>query len=168
MRFVPTRLWQTFLWLPGEANLENTLGRPVMMRNGRSIYVDGTADVVFAIEGDREELSRRIVNHFAAPDWEHFGAPIWRPRYTHYLNPQQPTSFVTGWRVYGGGGRPEPADVDPAVANEPYRRWHVEWEDERGNLITYDLGGQGPRLRGMAVYVPKAVVDEVRSKIHRP
>ncbi len=39
-----------------------------MKRNGRSIYVDGTADVVFTIEGDREELSRRIVNHFAAPD----------------------------------------------------------------------------------------------------
>ena len=112
-----------------------------MTRNGRSIWIDGTADVVFTIEGDREELSRRIVNHFATP--------VWRQRQTRYLNPQLPTAFAGRWRVHGGGGKPEPADVDPAVANEPYRSWHAEWEDERGNLITYYLGGRGPRLRGI-------------------
>jgi hypothetical protein len=50
---------------------------------------------------------------------------------------------------------------------EPYRRWHGEWEDRSGNIIVYELGGQGTHIRGAASYVPRALVGNTRGRLGR-
>jgi hypothetical protein len=142
------------LWLPSEATLVDDMCKPVEIKNGRSIYVDGTAGVTFRIAADPEELSRGIVQHFAATTW--------RPRGTEYLNPQDATSFERGWDVRYGG-----AIAGRTTPHEPYRQWHGEWEDERGNIVTYHLGGIGHQLRGIASYLPRSVVEAVRRQTGR-
>ena len=55
------------LWLPDHAVLARDLARPVIIKKGRSIYVDSSGAVAFAIQSDRTEVSDRIVQHFATP-----------------------------------------------------------------------------------------------------
>jgi hypothetical protein len=143
------------LWLPPEAKLlDDVFFKPVVIKNGRSIYMGGSAWVRFTIDTDREELSSRIVEHFAAT--------AWRQRRTEYMNPQIATSFERGWEVHGGG-----VIGDHASSREPFRQWHGEWEDARGNVLTYDLGGSGRQLTGVASYVPRSVVEAVLRKMGR-
>ena len=141
------------LWLPDAAQFEGDAAEPVKVHNGRSIYVDGTASVVFSIDSDQQELSRRIVEHFAETGW--------RQRRTQYLNPALATSFEQGWQEHGGGLAF--GGGDQSVPPQPYRRWQGEWEDQGGNLITYYLAGQGRRLRGHALYIPRPARREMLS-----
>lgn len=137
------------LWLPTEARLADDGFQPVRIEHGRSIYVDGSASVYFTIDADRDELSTSIVQHLASLKWSQ--------RSHQYLNPQLPTSFEGGWQIHGGGLNI--GDDRSATPLEPYRRWRGEWQDTSGNIIVYDIGGQGRQLRGGASYVPRAVVD---------
>ena len=138
------------LWLPPEAKLEEDAAtKPVRIENGRSIYIDGSAAVVFTIESDRLELTSRIVEHVSSLGWHQ--------RRTQYLNPRQATSFYSGWQVHGGGVLV--FEVSEALPHDPYRTWHGEWEDDRGNILVYDIGGRGRQFRGLAAYVPRPVVE---------
>jgi hypothetical protein len=144
------------LWLPGDAVLERDAARPIAIQNGRSIYVDGSAAVGFSINIEREQLSERIVRHFAEAGW--------RQRKTRYLNPYLPTSFARGWENRGRGlivAHPP----DRRMSYEPYFEWHGEWQNQRGAVVSYALGGLGRQLRGYAQYLPRDVVEYAKRRL---
>ena len=145
------------LWLPERAAVQRDLCRPIAIKNRRSIYMDGSAAIVFSIESGREELSDAIVSHFANVDWH--------PRSTQDLNPGLPTSFERGWETTGGGGLVPLGPEGEAVRAKPYYQWNGEWENARGDIVRYMLGGQGRQLRGYADYAPRSVVESARSKL---
>lgn len=137
------------LWLPASAEIRPD-SLSVAVENGRNLYADGGAAVSFTLLGERHELSNGLVSHFCDEGW--------RQRSTQYLNPQLATSFDEGWRTQcqcvlmtDAHGRP--------IRREPYYQWRGEWEDRRGNVVTYSLSAEGRQLRGYASYIPKAVVD---------
>jgi hypothetical protein len=146
------------LWLPAEARLEKDAARPILVRDGRSIYIDGTGAVAFTISAPREELSTRLVEHFAAEGW--------RQRATQHLNPEIPTSFEIGWQSQCACVVALDAEGKP-VQREPYHKWHGEWENAQGDIVEYMLGGEGERLRGYAAYIPHSVVEEVPDRQRR-
>jgi hypothetical protein len=147
------------LWLPASAVLDQDAARPVLIRNGRSIYIDGSGAVVFNIEGDCDAVAREIVRHFRQTEWQ--------PRATQDLNPQIATSFNTGCRSSHGGGI-VPTDLNGRpVSQGPSMHWHGEWQNEAGDILNYSIGGSGRQLRGYASYIPRVVVEERRDKIRQ-
>jgi hypothetical protein len=138
--------------------LGDNLGRPVAVKNGRNIYQDGSADVTFTISGDREQVTQSLIRHFADAGWHE--------RSTQILNPQVATSFARGWQHRGGGVLPQVRE-DQATPQEPYVAWQGEWENGRGDLVTYDLGGQGRVFRGYAGYLPHSVAEAARQRTGR-
>jgi hypothetical protein len=144
------------LWLPTGAVLDKDAARPVLIRNGRSIYIDGSGAVVFDIEGDCGAVAREIVRHFGQSEWQ--------PRSTQDLNPQLPTSFRIGCQPHGGGIM-QLDSGDRPVSQGPYMQWRGEWENEGGDILEYSLGGTGRQLRGYASYAPRLVVEERRRKL---
>ncbi len=145
-----------WLWLPAEASTDATPGH---YGRHRTMYADGSGDMVFWLSNAdrRDDLSRQLVDHFDAEGW--------RRRETDYLNPGLPTSFRSGWRRGGGGIRRTDAQGRP-ISGEVYI-WHGEWENQRGDVISYrlqagrstDIQGQvlGDYVRGYAVIVPRAL-----------
>jgi hypothetical protein len=141
------------LWLPEQAVLEPDAARPVSIKNGRSINVDGTGDVVFSIVLGCDDVAKDIRGHFAQTEW--------RPRATQYLNPQSATSFNSGCQPHGGGVIP-PGSVLPP---DRFSEWRGEWENGRGDIVTYVVGGTGQKMRGYAAYIPRDVVESTRRKV---
>jgi hypothetical protein len=146
------------LWTPTAARLEEDAARPMRIKSGRSIYVDGTGAVTFTVVGECDVITRDITDHFNDTQW--------RRRSRQDLNPQFETSFESGCQPYGGGllqldttGRPVPRG--------PYYRWHGEWENENGDVLTYMLGGEDRQWRGHATYVPRPVIEERRRRLAR-
>jgi hypothetical protein len=144
------------LWLPQGSVIERDSARPVAVRDGRSIYVDGTSAVVFSIDAQRRHVSDQLVRHFAREGW--------RQRKTQFMNPSQATSFDGGWEhrcgcvlVRDSAGRSAPGD--------PYYEWRGEWENDSGDLVSYVLGGPGDHLRGYASYLSREVVRGVRRRL---
>ena len=138
------------LWLPAGVGLEDDLTRPVFVRNGRSIFVHGSGAVVFSVTADCAAVATEITKHFEHTQWQQ--------RSTQELNPGLATSFSSGCRSRGGcaiqldsNGR--------LIPHEPYNDWHGEWENQRGDIVTYDVGGTGRRLNGYASYVPRNVLE---------
>jgi hypothetical protein len=146
------------LWLPANAVLEKDAARPVLIRDGRSIYVDGTGAVVFSIEGDCDAVATEITRHFEQSEWQ--------PRATQDLNPQLPTSFRIGCRTHGGGIMQLDSDGRP-VSQERFKQWQGEWDNERGDLLNYFVGGTGRQLRGYASYLPRGVGEERRRELRQ-
>jgi len=143
------------LWLPAQATLKEDGAGPVLIRNGRSIYVDGSGAVAFGIAVNCDDVARDITEHFAPTEW--------RPRSTQYLNPQLATSFSSGCQPHGGGVTPLGSTVPP----EPYIEWRGEWENARGDIVSYVVGGTGQQQVGYAGYIPRLVVDSVKRKLGR-
>ncbi len=146
-RTIPGATVADILWLPGQATLEKDLARPVRITKGRSIYVDGSAAVVFSIAIKCDDVATNITAHFAQTEW--------RPRATQYLNPQLATSFSSGCQRRGGGLIPPGARVPV----EPYIEWTGEWENGRGDVVSYHVGGTGQQQRGYAAYIPHRLVE---------
>jgi hypothetical protein len=144
------------LWLPIDAVIESDAARPVMFKDGRSIYIDDTGAVVFSLNADREELTRQVVQHFATTEWQQ--------RERQFLNPDTATSFAGGWERRCSCVMLTDWQGNP-VAREPFYQWHGEWEDLTGNLVTYTLSGEGRQLRGHASYRPLKVVTEMRERL---
>jgi hypothetical protein len=140
----------TILWLPASAEILPDGPGPVAVENGRSLYADGGAAVSFTLAGERDQLSDSLVRRF---DDE-----CWHQRSTQYLNRQLTTSFREGWQAGCQCLFSTDAHGKP-IRREPYYQWRGEWEDHRGNVVTYSLSAEGRRLRGYASYIPKALVD---------
>jgi hypothetical protein len=79
----------------------------------------------------------------------------WNQRQTQHLNTLLSTSFARGWESRGGVIPSDP--LGHSIPPEPYFEWRGEWDDQRGDMISYVLGGQGHQLRGHAEYVPRDV-----------
>ena len=141
------------LWLPVGAGLEEDLARPVRVKNGRSIYVDGTGALVFSVAADCNDVVRDLTEHFEHTEWQ--------PRSTRDLNPGMATSFRSGCRSHPGCIIQRDSN-GLLIPHEPYNEWHGEWENERGDIVTYDVGGTGRQLSGYASYVPRNVVERRR------
>jgi len=151
----PDTAVEAILWLPEQAVLERDAASPVRIANGRSIYIDGSGAMVFSILLGCEDVARDLRGHFARTEW--------RPRATQYLNPQEATSFNSGCRPHGGGLIPPGSAIPP----EPFTEWRGEWENRRGDIVTYVVGGMGQRMRGYAEYVPRHVVESARRKLEK-
>ncbi len=146
----PDQAIPDLLWAPPSATLEPDTSSG-LISNGRSIYVDGSGAILFTLAGDREELAAGVVRSFEAAGW--------RQRKTRYLNPQHPTSFERGWESRCacvvltdemGTSRPR----------EPLYQWHGEWQNSRGDIVTYNLSAEGRQLRGYGAFVPRQVVAQ--------
>jgi len=146
------------LWVPDQASIEEQALAPVLIKDGRGIYRDGSATVVFSIAIPCDDVARSVTAHFADTEW--------RPRPRQWLSPALPTSFGSGCQRQGGGliawnpGRRE-------VPAGPYEEWRGEWENKRGDILTYSLGGIEGSVRGAASYVPRQVADAARGKRRR-
>jgi hypothetical protein len=157
-RTVPDGAAADVLWLPAEAVSEKDRFRPVLTKNGRSIYSDGSAGVFFSIAIPCDDVARGVTEHFAQTNW--------RPRSTEWLNPGTVTSFGSGCQRVGGGVIQKDSTGRP-IQTGPYLQWRGEWEDGRGDILTYMFGGTGPVMRGVASYVPRQVVEAVRRQVAR-
>jgi hypothetical protein len=147
-------MWDTtpadILWVPANAMLERDLLRPVAVRHRRSVYRDGSAAVGFTVTADRDELSDQATAYFKERGW--------RQRRTQYLNPQVPTSFHSGWRLQCSCTFM--TDVkDNRVTPESLHLWEGEWENDRGDVVTYLFVAEGRRMRGYASCDPSRIVE---------
>ena len=106
------------------------------LRNGRSVYVDGSAAVIFTVQRGPTSLSDLLGRHFADNGW--------LPRATQYMNPHLPTSFALGWRTLPVGVLTLDRGGAP-VTREPYG-WTGEWENDRGAVV-YSLHSEGCEIR---------------------
>jgi hypothetical protein len=138
------------LWLPAHAILRgNDLFHPVVVKNGRSIYDDGSGGVTFTISAECDTVAAQLVQHFAHTEW--------LQRSTQYLNPSLATSFNRGCQIECACVL-QPGRTSP----ESSAQWSGEWENARGDIVRYTVGGAGQQLAGAAMYVPRHVVDEQR------
>jgi hypothetical protein len=139
------------LWLPANATIELD---PITGKASRTVYADGSGGVGFtAANADRDELTRQLAQHF-----EQHG---WHARPTTSIDfPGRVTSFIAGWTKQACGclvltdreGKPIPA----VKTSE----WIGEWEDTRGDVITYSLRAIDDLVYGYAGYVPAWIVEK--------
>jgi hypothetical protein len=132
------------LWLPQGTVLEHDGAEPLALMNGRSIYADGSSAVVFSISAERQHVSDLLVRHFASEGW--------RQRKTQRLNPSLPTSFDGGWERHCG------CVFGQDLPHDPYFKWRGEWENDRGDQVSYAIEGVGNHLRGYAAYRPHGLL----------
>lgn len=152
---VPDDAAAGILWLPAEARLEN-YDPSARIKDGRGVYVDGSAAVAFSITAGCDDVARRISEHFRPPEWQ--------ARSTQYLNPELPTSFKLGCQRLKGGGVLQLDSEGRPIPPQSYREWRGEWENGSGDIVSYVFGGPGELLRGYASYLPRHVVEAGRRR----
>jgi hypothetical protein len=140
------------LWLPRGAVLRDDISSAPLIKDGRSIYKDGSGHVSFTIDTadvNPEQVSASLIEHFAGTDWQQ------RPN--QYMNPHMPTSFKDGWRdrcacvlVLDEQGNP--------IHRHAYE-WVGEWQNARGDVVGYHLNGVNDELHAYASYTPHRIVD---------
>lgn len=140
------------LWTPAKATLQPDAARPVAIKNGRSIYIDGTAAVYFHADIEREALTTQLMAYVEKRGW--------RQRSTEFLNPGRATSFASGWRHQcacllrsNPDGRPRPSDG--------IFKWHGEWANDRDDQLGYDFFTDGGIAVGAGWYLPANVAGEI-------
>lgn len=114
------------------------------------VYIDSSSAVIFSLVADREHLSSEVVGHFATKGW--------RRRGTQYLNPEEDGCQSRCACVFQTDAESN------VIQREPFYEWQGEWENERGDIVTYRLAGEGRQLRGYGTFVPNAVQPEVVSR----
>jgi hypothetical protein len=148
------------LWLPIGASPSKDLASPVLVRNGRSVYIDGGGAVAFTLTADCADVARDITRHFEHTEWQ--------PRSTQDLNPGMATSFNSGCEPQGGGGLVIELDSNGhQIPRGPFLKWHGEWQNDAGDILSYSVGGIGQELSGYADYLPRQVVDKRRRSLGR-
>lgn len=122
------------LWLPPQAQMQPDQTNPLLVRNGRSVYEDGTAGVSFTVDMDCDELVGLVLTQASSSEWHRRSTPL--------DNPQE---------VLPPGNRCLPGSSGDAG-------WAGEWNDNRGNVISYRFGGPPRQLRGKATFQPHDLV----------
>jgi hypothetical protein len=147
------------LWVPVDASIEPDMMTPREVRNGRSLYLDGSAGVVFMVATTCGELARLIMAHF--------DGTMWRRRANDWLNPSMPTSFDAGCDRRQAGialPRTDGRRSGPRF----YEQWHGQWENDRGDIVDYKfMGADGSPMRGYASYGPAENISKLRSRLGR-
>jgi hypothetical protein len=129
----------TLLWVPPHAKI---MWAPHMARGDCSCELGFTL-----VDVDREELTQQLIQHF-----EKIG---WRQRSANHRT-GHPTSFREGWEAFREGGVIT-LDTQGRILDPGSHFWHGEWENERGEVIVYDLDearDENARrgMRGYAMY----------------
>lgn len=146
------------LWLPPAAHIQFDTTGAIAVNKGRATYIDGSNPVAFALSGDREDTARQITQHCADIGW--------RQRERQHMNPRHSTSFQDGWQSRCACVIPtDAAGHSLPLPTDRLYEWHGEWENDRGDILTYDLSVAGNRLNGFAAFVPASVVVERRYKL---
>lgn len=136
------------LWLPPDADVVESALRPERVERGRNIYVDGSAWVFFEVTQPCDKLGDALAAHFSRAGWS---------QHTHQLrNPGMATSFARGCQVRGGGV----ATLEKMPG--PYMEWVGQWQNARGDIVTYFIGGFSPNLRVSAEYLPAELTESRR------
>lgn len=82
----------------------------------------------------------------------------WQPLNSDLLNPDSPSSHVTGWTQF----------VDATVTPETrVHQWLAPWKDKNGNVVSYALRYREPDLSKLtiwALYYPSTVVKSLQDK----
>lgn len=135
------------LWAPRSAAVVSP-SRGEQVVNGRLINGDGTGTLTYTVKERCDRAAASLV--------EHFRASLWRQRKSQILMPRLRTSFTTGCeRVPNGVVSPNGAAMGDqgsiALA------WHGEWEDNKGNTLTYDVSSDGNEARVRATFLPAEV-----------
>ena len=147
------------LWVPAHAKLRTAAPfGPVVIKSGRSVYIDNTADVYFDLDGDRKELTSELIAHFEERGWHRRGY--------EFANPGRATSFASGWvhRCACLITRDTIGNIRP---RDQLFEWHGEWENDRHDLVVYDFFAESRRIGGGGSYRPSSVVDEILHKLGR-
>ena len=145
------------LWAPRAAAVVVSPSRGEKVVNGRLIHGDGSGTLTYTL------LER--CDSAAAGLAEHFRASGWRQRRSQILMPRLRTSFTTGCeRVPNGILSPEATtrgEQSPVAL-----AWHGEWEDNKGNTLTYDVSSDSDRAQVHAAFLPVdvAVARGLRSR----
>jgi hypothetical protein len=136
------------LWAPPDA----TFTTDGMTTAGPRGYDDGSADMRFTIATrDFNRVSTELIDHFAREGW--------RQSATEWLNPGLESSFQTGWRHICACIRQRGPDGKPIKAPLMYE-WSGEWQDRRGDGVSYRLLAVDDRIHGYAAYVPARNIRE--------
>lgn len=143
------------LWLPHQATVyqDDVFQRNAeSVRNGRSVYRDNRAAVMFSFDAGCAESAKILTSHFDGTEWKR--------RRTEYLNPQSSTSFEAGCQERRGGGVIFPQNPSyPVHSDIPDSYWTGEWDGRRGDILRYSISGTKVWTHGYAEYVPRQVVD---------
>lgn len=145
------------LWAPRSAAVVVPPSRSEQVLNGRLIHGDGTGALTFTLTERCDRTAAGLVEHFRASGW--------RQRRSQILMPRLRTSFTTGCeRVPNGILSPEATtkgEQSPVAL-----AWHGEWEDNKGNTLTYDVSSDSDRAQVHATFLPVdvAVAKGLRSR----
>lgn len=146
------------LWAPRSAAVVVPPSRGERVVNGRLIYGDGTGALTFTLMERCDRMAAGLVEHFRASGW--------RQRRSQILMPRLRTSFTTGCeRVPNGILSPDA--VTKGDQSSVALAWHGEWEDNKGNTLTYDVSSDGDAARVHATYLPVEVAVARRLKSGR-
>lgn len=135
------------LWLPQGTQLLPDDLRPRRRIDGRGLYIDGSASVMFA--------SRLTCDEFAQQVSERFPTAIWHPTSTQFGVP--PGSPTAGHLCY---------NVDSTSPLGPGSRpfWVREWENASGEVVSFSVREEMSALRGEAVYLSRPLAEQIRSR----
>ena len=136
------------LWLPSPVTIRESVSVPVLVKDGRSFYADGSASLSFTATIDREQFASSLVQHFATTEWQQ--------RRTQYLNPQMATSFDRGWEGHCSCVLQRDADGN-VLPPRHYYEWIGEWHNPRGDVVHYSLGAIDEQIHGFASYIPRRI-----------
>ena len=143
------------LWVPPEAILDppDTRG-PIGVRNGWSIYIDGTMSVVFDAPVGRDDLVPLIRAHFKQIGW--------REASDRYYGGSQGTTFKTGWFRRPCGCVVQLDADGNMIPRQPQYEWRGAWRSRNGDVVNYVFSTYAYTLRGIGSYYPSELVKDRR------
>jgi len=130
------------------------------------ISLPGAKDVRYYQLGGTFHLEYDIVCKYPAMEViktisDKLAENAWKPLREDYLNPGLPSSHVTGWTSFG--------DISVKPEREIHQ-WLANWENEKGEVITYGLIYQYERgkakdldnLEVIVIFAPAKIAKQMR------
>lgn len=100
---------------------------PIAVKNGRRIYIDGTTDIWFSVDADRQKLTTQLIRYFAA-----------RLASTHEPIPESGDRDVICRRRQHGCACLISRDANGHLKQRGQLfEWQGEWENARHDQVTY-------------------------------
>lgn len=133
------------LWAPRSAALVVPPSRGEHVVDGRLVHADGTGAMTFTL--------MELCDRTAAGLVEHFRGSGWRQRRSQIVMPRLITSFTTGCERVPNGIL-SPGATTRGERSPVALAWHGEWEDDKGNTLTYEVSSDSDRTQVHATFLP--------------